>query len=90
MNTTDIITEQRNQVQDLEMLRKHHLGLINQLNEIIVNQRDQIECLQKTADSSVLTINKMSRIIGEQNERVNQLKLQVQRLKQGQFVQNEN
>lgn len=82
--TPEIITEQH------EMLRRHHLGLITQLNEIIATQRMQIDCLQKTADSSILTINKMSKIIGEQVEKVNQLKLKTERLKQGQFVQNGN
>lgn len=82
--TTETITEEQ------EMLRKHHLALINQLNEVIVNQRHQINALQQTVDSSVTAINKMSRIIGDQSERVNQLKLKTERLKQGQFVQNSN
>lgn len=90
MTTTQIITEQQNQVEELEMLTRHHLELIKQLNQIIDNQRGQIECLQQTADSSVIAINKMSRIIAGQNERINQLKARVNQLTKGQFFQNEN
>jgi uncharacterized coiled-coil protein SlyX len=90
MTTTEIITEQRNQVEELEMLTKHHLQLIKQLQDIIVNQRDQVQRLQQTADSSVKTINNMSAIIGEQNEKVTRLKYQINILRCGQFIQTDN
>jgi hypothetical protein len=90
MTPTQIITEQREQSEQLRAIIDFNHETIELLNSIIITQKGYIDSLMATCNDSTQTICKMSRVIGDQRIRIDLLHNRISELRSAQYVHNEN